>query len=616
VRTRSRRGHAPCSLEGVSNAGRVAWDFDYRPIVPPSGGDGACDVVVATSTHVSSAHAREVLGACFAEVAVDEILARSPLFWLRVRGPAAIDPARLAERIGALGAAVRYVAPARHGAQQWAPPFTVSRGDATASYAWVERPVTIGAERQDAGYWFLSGEGGGVAASREATGTGAGTRLAVIDDDAAGAEALELDAEILIDLAQAPRAQSHGVLMVGWAVGAARVHPPFRGVAPDASPRLYLVPKPGTDVISLPLAIVRAVTEGADVVVCATYIEGLWSAMLDDALAFAERLGRGGRGSVVVLPTGRETSSPEASVHASLTLSLGDPASDPRVLCVAPGARRGGWFFYRDRKKLARPFANRGPAVRFLAPGDDVASPLAGNGTRLTHAESSGASAIAAGVVLLVLANNPDLLLREVLALLEATVTDVAPDADPSWAPLADAHDALPSGRDPDGHNAKHGYGALHAARACLAAADPVAWGLVRVGEVAAASAYLAWRRAEPRGGAVYSERLGRWMVRALIADARASHAARALARHLRLLAGRPRRRAATPTGAVAKQVALLLRGFVEGTALGEAPRELRNELDLWLARLAQDPAIEDTWLGVADRVLAELHREPPDPAA
>ncbi len=401
--------------------------------------------------------------------------------------------------------------------------------------------------------------------------------------------------------------------MVGWAAGAARASPPFRGVAPDTSPRLYLIPKPGTDVVALALAIVRAVSDGADVVVCATYIEGSWSPMLDDALAFAERLGRGGLGAVVVLPTGRETSSPPGSVHASLSLSFGDPATDPRVLCVAPAARAGGWFFYRDRKRLARPFANRGPSVRLLAPGDDIAWPL-GDGGRLCHAESSGASAIAAGVALLVIANNPTLRLREIFAVLETTLRDVPPAVDAEQGPFADPHDTRPPGRDRDGHNAKHGYGALHAERACLAAADPVSWALVRTGDLEAARAYAALRLADPSLRAAYSTDLARWIVRALLADARASHAIRALVRHARLLAADPRRARAFPPGAFARQLALFLRGLAEGSAIGR-PARARSEIRACLARLARGATrFEDTWLAIARRVFGAPPNSAPLP--
>lgn len=589
----------------MSRAGRPIWDFDYRPVPAPAAPvESASDLVVATAAAAPLDRLREAFAAERGDVEITELLARPPLFWARAQCASPIEAARVAALAAEVGASVRYVAPARVGSQAWAPRLRVRRADFARPTSWAARPVTSGEERADGGFWFLAAEGGGVAAMREATGTGAGTRLAVIDDDAAGVEVLDLDAEVRLGLSRDPRAQSHGTLMVAWAAGAARAEPPFRGVAPDASPRLYLIPKPGADVVSLPLALVRAVADGADVVVCATYIEGSWSPMLDDALAFAERCGRGGLGAVVVLPTGRETSSPPGAVHASLSLSFGDPAADPRALCIAPAARAGGWFLYRDRKKLARPFANRGPSVRFLAPGDDVAYPL-GGGSRVGHAESSGASAIAAGVVLLVLAANPALRLREVLALLESTATPVDPAVDPAWAPFADSRDFLPAARDADGHNAKHGYGALHAERACLTASDPVSWALVRIGETAAAARFRALRRADPAVRAAFSEALARWAVRALLADARASHAARALVRHGRLLAANRRRALDFPPGAFAKQAALLLRGLLEGTAIGHPPRPLRGEIERHLARLAAEPSVEEAWLDVAARLFA-----------
>lgn len=563
---------------------RPSWDFDYRPIVSRAGGDGGpCDVVVATRVQAPVQRLHAAFEAAGAAVAIDEALDLGPIHWVRVRGPATLDPARAAEIAGSI-AEVRYVAPADHGTQAWAPPLELDASDRARASAWRAREATRAEERFDGGRWFLAAEGGGVAAIHEVTGTGVGARVAVIDDDAAGADALDLDAEVLVGLERRPSAQSHGASMVAWAVGAPRAEPPFRGVAPDASPRLYLVPKPGSDVLSLPIAIVRAVADGADAIVCATYVEGTWSPMLDDALAYAERAGRGGLGAVVVLPTGRETSSPAGSVHASLTLSFGDPAADPRVVCVAPGSRSGGWFFYRDRKKLARPFANRGPSVRLLAPGDDIAHPLGGP-PRLSHAESSGASAIACGAVALVLASNPSLRLRELLLLLEMTATPVDATPDPAWMPFADAYDTLPHAKDRDGHNAKHGHGALSAARACLAARDPVAWALVRIGEDQAAARYAAIRRVDPEVRGAYSDELGRHLVRVLMADARASHAARALVRHARLLSGDRRRLASSPPGALVKQLAILLRALLEDSPLA-AELALRAEIEAKLAEL------------------------------
>ena len=212
--------------------------------------------------------------------------------------------------------------------------------------------------------------------------------------------------------------------------------------------------------------------------------------MLDDALELARRAGRRERGTVVVLPTGRETSSPGSSLHASLSVSLADPASDPRVHCVSPSGRDGGWFLWRDARGRWRPFANRGPCVRWMAPGDDLAYPLEA-GPRLIHAESSGASAVAAGAVALVLAANPELESSEVHALLSRTA---APPVDPSFdgTSLADPADLLPSGRDRDGHDAKCGYGRLDATAGTRAASDPFALALIVIGERDAAGRWLA----------------------------------------------------------------------------------------------------------------------------
>ncbi|MFO0588555.1 MAG: S8 family serine peptidase [Polyangiaceae bacterium] len=595
----------------MTRRARPPWDFDYRPILPPDPGrSGACDLVIALGDRAPLDRAQDTFARAAAEVTVEEVLAIAPLFWLRVRGPSAVEPARVAEIAAALGS-VRYVASARHGSQAWAPSFVASPQHAARATGWSVREPGAGDDPSGAAAWFLASEGGGVSVRRDVTGTGAGTRLAVIDDDAADAEMLGLDAEIPILIERTTRAQKHGALMVAWASGAPRAEPPFRGVAPDASPRLYVIPKPGDDVLSMPLALVRAVADGADVIVCATYLEGASGPLLDDALAFAERLGRGGRGCVVVMPTGRQTSSPPGSVHASFALSFGDPAADPRVICVGPAARGGGWFFYRDRRKLARPFGNRGPAVRLLAPGDDLPYPL-GGAPRLCHAESSGAAAVAAGVALLVLANNPELRARDVHAILERTAEPIAPEADARWAPFADAHDTLPTGRDPDGHSAKHGYGAVCAERACLCAACPVAFALARIGETSAAASFRAMRRREPDVGAAFSRDLGSRIVRALLSDARLDHAARAIARHVRLLAADPRRALDFPAGALARQVALLLRGVLEIEA-DPLPEALRREASALLVRLAAAPHVEEAWLRLATRLFSPTAAPVPD---
>ncbi|HEY6460884.1 MAG TPA: S8/S53 family peptidase, partial [Polyangiaceae bacterium] len=463
----------------------------------------------------------------------------------------------------------RYVAPARSEDMSLAPRLRRQSRPKPAPTDWRPRAQTTMLESpDDEGRWFLGPKG--VRVDRSICGTGAGVRLAIVDDDTADANRLDLDALVPVGVSELSAASGHGALMVGWAVGTkSDGQGGFRGTAPDASVRLYCIPKAGTNVFSFPLAVVRAVRDGADVIVCATYLEATTSPMLDDALDVAVREGRRGRGTVVLLPTGRETSSPAASLHASLSLALGDPASDPRVHCVAPSGRAGGWFLWRDARGKLRPFANRGPAVRWLAPGDDLQYPLAG-GRRMFHAESSGASAVAAGVIALVLGRNPHLRLRELQTLLRQTAT--TPDPLPS-APhsLADPSDVLPAGRDPDGHDAKCGYGRLDARRACAAAQDPFALALVAIGEDAAACAWLASAERP------YSRRFASWAARTLLRRSDLDHSVRVLARHARLVANHPLRAQAHAPGALTRQLGLVLR---ELSSVRPVPLAVSAEID------------------------------------
>jgi hypothetical protein len=191
---------------------------------------------------------------------------------------------------------------------------------------------------------------------------------------------------------------------------------------------------------------------------------------------------------------------------------------------------------------------------------------------RLYHAESSGASAVAAGALLLVLSQNPALRAREVDVLVTSALDPVDPAPPVHGVPFADPSDLLPRARDGDGHNAKHGYGRVNAGRACLAAGDPIALALVAMGEDGAARAWFDARRSDPIARGLYSRRFGRWAVRALLADQGLSHAARALLRHARLIAGREARRRAHGAGATLRQVALLLRAL-SGAAPRPGPR-------------------------------------------
>jgi hypothetical protein len=581
--------------------GRADWDFLYEPVVSSAREAAATelDVIVATAVAVEPATFEAALHG-LASLAVASLIDRAPLHWTRVRAAAAsrLDVAGLLAR---QGIPVRYVAPACRGEMALPPPLALEGCTPVRASRWSTRRATARTEpTAEGGRWFLGSSG--VSLERDVCGTGAGTRLAVVDDDSADVELLELDAVVKVGVERVPAASAHAALMVGWSVGARRSDGTrFVGVAPDASPRLYGIPKAGTDHVSLPLAIARAVLDGADVVLCATYLEGVTSPMLDDALEVARYLGRGGRGAIVILPTGRETSSPADSVHASLTLSLSDPASDPRVHCVAPGGTDGGWFLWRDARGRLRPFANRGPAVRWLAPGDDLAYPFSTR-ERLFHAESSGAAAIAAGVVLLVLGCNPRLRAHELHALLGRTATPPAP-VRAEAAALADPADVLPAGRDPDGHDAKCGYGRLNAARACAAARDPFALALTAMGENDAAMAWCT------RSGRHYTARLGRWAVSVLLGRPDLEHAVRVVLRHARLLVADPSRERGHAPEAMARQLGLFLRELDRARKAPGAVREELERAEDWVSRASNARRLVSN---LAEEATA-VFREPPD---
>jgi hypothetical protein len=584
---------------------RASWDFGYEPPGAlyrgvPNGPD--LDVVVATDGPADEATLRCAMGGVGAAVEVETLIARAPLFWSRVRAAAPISPEAVADALSGAGIDVRYVAFTQTGSTELGPTLDLAQAPFAEAVGWSVHPARPWPAASTEGHWFLGNKGGGLRIDRRVCGTGAGTRLAVVDHDAADLEHVDLDALVLVAIDRASDASGHAALMAAWATGARYPNGTrFVGVAPDASARLYVIPKPGVEIVSLPLAIARAVFDGADVIMCATYIEGTTSPMLDDALDVASRLGRGGRGSIVVFPTGRETASPGGSLHASLSLDFGDPASDPRVHCVAPGGRLGGWFLWESSRGLVRPFANRGPAVRWLAPGDDLACPFSSS-ERLSHAESSGASAVAAGVMLLLLGCNPDLSAHEVHSILERSVDE--PENPPlASGRLADPADTLPLGSDRDGHNAKYGYGRLNATRACTAAADPVALALVAMGEDELA---VAWRLSPERP---YSDALSRWAARAVLSRGDMEHGLRALLRHLRLVSVDPLRSRAHAPGALTRQLALVTRELVRM----QPPTLLLEELEALGMRLRSaaapqpDPFLEPLARAIFATVGTEL---------
>lgn len=549
---------------------RADWDFGYLPVATCAGDDDGVgtSLVVATRVSVDPGKIQGDLARAGIESIVDVLCDRAPIHWYRLLSS---TPALREDVERALvDCEPRYVASMCRASQALGAPWEPHAAPCMPDE--IEAAGAPSHAAQDSS-WHLGEHGLGL--DRELTGIGRGMRIAVIDDEMAESGLLDLDREVCIGVDVPSRAGLHGSLMGAWAVGCRRRgggH--YVGIAPGASLRAYVIPKPGADVSSLPLAIVRAAIDGADVIVCATYVEGTTSPMLDDALAFASRLGRRGLGTVVVLPTGREASCRQGEVHASWTLGLGEPASDPRVFCVGPSSRQGEWFTWRDRRQRAHPFANRGPAVRALAPGDDVPYPLAQR-NRPFHAESSGASAMTAGVVALVLEANPELTDRQVAALLVATATEMhGAFASPEKVSLADAEDARPHGVDRDGHNAKHGHGRLSATRACVAARDPLALAWTEIGEDAAA-------REWSRRPSLVSPELARWTVCVALDDPSIDHRLKTLARHLRLVAASSQRVEAHGVPSLARQVALLCRELKE-----RAPAHLAAELDALVQRL------------------------------
>lgn len=566
---------------------RPSWDFDYAPArgLARSEPTADHDVIVATARPVAESRiAGALASSSSADLRIDTLIDRCPVHWTRIRAARPLSFREIGMRLTAAGVEVRYVASATQPSQELPPPLPLD-GPSAAPSAWSARHEPIGRDPSGPGAWYLSELGLDV--DRALAGYGIGTRVAIIDNDAGKTDLLGLDALVAVgrELPDPRRHIHHGASCVGWAVGVAALG--HAGIAPGASARLYCIPKAGEDVFAFPLAIVQAAADGADVIGCATYVDETTSPMLDDALTFARRYGRGGLGSPVVLAASREMSSPEGRVRASLSLDLGDPVSDPRVMCAAASGEAGSWFLWRDKAGELQPFSNRGPAVRFMAPGADVTNPLAPE--RVAHAESSGATAFSVGVAALVLAHNPTLSACELAEILRLSARPVAPDLDRRAAAerRAGESELLPFGVDPDGHNAKHGYGRLDATVACIVARDPVALGLLRLGE---RDALVRWAT-RARAAGLVSRATCLAACRLLLADGDAGHQLVTLLRHLRLVARSPDERAHT-RGALTRLAAVMLRTFADRAGGGD------SELDAVARDLAERTRSPDASAG------------------
>ena len=258
--------------------------------------------------------------------------------------------------------------------------------------------------------------------------TGAGTRLAVIDDEAADVEQVELDRVVLVGVDAAPATTGHAALMMGWAVGAA---PPERPALPRRRARRV---RPRST---------ASRSRGSTSSRCRWRSRGPCSTARTSSSA--RRTSRAARAPCSTTPSRSRRASGDGGrgdrgrvSDRSRDVERGDigarepvaRARRPRrairaSIASRPAGGRAGGFCGGPQGQL-RPFANRGPAVRWLAPGDDVAYPFSSR-DRLFHAESSGASAIAAGVMLLLLGATAGSDRHEVHAILARTID--APDA-------------------------------------------------------------------------------------------------------------------------------------------------------------------------------------------
>lgn len=579
---------------------RPAWDFDYAPARTPSAAEVTADrlVIVATAGPIAPERVAKALAGLTPDaLSVDTLIDRCPIHWTRICAARPVPLHEIGVRLTAAGAEVRYVASATQPSQQL-PPALPHDAPVAEPSSWSLRHEPIGRDPVGEGAWYLSEQGLNV--DRALCGYGIGTRVAIIDNDAGKTDGLGLDA--LVAVGREPpdprRFIHHGASCVGWAVGVAEVG--FAGVAPGASARLYCIPKAGEELYAFPAAIVRAVADGADVIGCATYVDETTSPMLDDALTFARRYGRRGFGTPVILAASREMSSPEGRVRASLSLDLGDPVSDPRVMCAAASGDAGSWFLWRDRAGELQPFSNRGPAVRFMAPGADVSNPLAPE--RVAHAESSGATALSVGVAALVLAHNPTLSACELAEIMQRSSRAADPTIDRGVAAERSAGDSelRPFATDPDGHNAKHGYGRLDATVACITARDPVALGLLRIGE---REAVVRWAMRARSAGRV-SRDTCLALCRLLLRDADASHQLAVLLRHLRLVAGSDERAKAHASGALTRLAAVMLRTMT--ARLTEHAHDL-GEIAVDVIERTQSPAASAAFEDTLTRMARDL---------
>ena len=199
---------------------------------------------------------------------------------------------------------------------------------------------------------------------------------------------------------------------------------------------------------------IRYAATFADVLSCSW--GGAKSPDIEYALQDARRIGRKGKGAIVVCAAGNEGAN-----------SVNYPASDPNVIAVGAST---------DKELLAA-YSNRGPQISVVAPSDggaraiyttDVA--IAGRGFNIGKAERGGvdglhcndfggtssATPLVAGLCALMLSIDPALTLEDVRKHLTSTAKKIGP---------ASAYKS-------NGHSNRYGYGRIDAAKALAAAKE------------------------------------------------------------------------------------------------------------------------------------------------
>lgn len=183
-----------------------------------------------------------------------------------------------------------------------------------------------------------------------------------------------------------------------------------------------------------------SVAAGADVIVSSLGPNGAnWAltTVLDNAILFATRQGRRGRGTPIFWAS---------SNGNNVDIGLDQVVSHPNVIAVG-----------RSRRNDREDNSARGRQLDFLAPGVDVISTVSGGGTG-TSTGTSFAAPLAAGAGALVLSINPDLTAVDVCRILRNTCDKIG----------GATYNAA-------GHNDDYGYGRVNAFRAVVLAMQSIA---------------------------------------------------------------------------------------------------------------------------------------------